>query len=82
MDFFSGLSIFSGFLMIMAIILSILFIINIINPRLFWEKFESWKATKEPSEAYFKAKRITSAIALVILVVIIIFPMLMAYIGG
>ncbi len=82
MDFFTGLTIFSGFLMIMAVILSVLFIINIINPRLFWEKFEGWKAKEEPSKAYFRARRIQSVIALIILIFIIIFPSLMAYIGG
>lgn len=59
------------------IIIGIIFIsglINAINPRFFWEKFESWKAKKEPSQTYFMVRRISGVIAMVVSAIMLFFP--------
>jgi len=50
---------------------------NVVNPRFFWEKFESWKATSEPSKTYFVTRRITSTIGLIIITLIMVGPTIM-----
>jgi len=63
------------------IIMSIIFInglINVINPRFMWEKFESWKAVKEPSKSYFNMRRIGGIFAIIVSIGMVIYPYLMS----
>jgi len=60
------------YLTIFAILLA-----NAVNPKYFWEKFESWKATSEPSKTYFITRRITSIIGLIIITLIMAGPKIM-----
>ncbi len=74
---------------IITILIAVLFVIAFIScllealfPRWFWETFESWKAAKEPSKAYFRGKRISGIIGMVIIAVIVAVasaPALIAY---
>lgn len=60
-----------------SIIIGLVFmsgLINAINPRFFWEKFESWKAKKEPSKTYFMVRRISGVIAMVVSAIMLFFP--------
>lgn len=54
------MQIFEGIVYTFIFIVSL---VNTINPKWMWEKFESWKATKE----YFCARRIVASIAIIIL---------------
>lgn len=45
----------------------------------FWKTFESWKATKEPTKAYFITKRISGIIIMLVIAVIALAPTLIAY---
>ena len=63
------------------IILGFIFVnglINAINPRIMWKVFESWRATKEPTNTYFIARRITGIIAMIIVAGVFLFPHLMS----
>jgi len=63
------------------IIISIIFInglINAINPRFMWEKFESWKAVKEPTKSYFNVRRIGGIFAMIVSVSFVIYPYMMS----
>lgn len=51
-------------------------------PRWFWKTFESWKASGEPTDAYFRGKRISGIVGMVIVAVIAavaMAPTLIAY---
>lgn len=52
-------------------------LINAINPRFMWRIFESWKATKEPSSSYFRARRISGIVAMLIITALMIYPYFM-----
>lgn len=63
------------------IILGFIFInglLNAINPKMMWKTFESWKATKEPTNTFFMVRRITGIIAMLIVIGIFLFPYLMS----
>ena len=45
--------IFTLLVVVMYFIIFIIGLINAINPKWMWNKFESWKATKEPSNEFF-----------------------------
>ncbi len=64
-----------------TIILAIIFFIgllNAINPKIIWEIFESWKATKEPSKSFFAVRRIAGIFAMLVVIGIFLFPYLMS----
>ena len=48
-------------------------------PKWCWRTFESWKATKEPSEAYFLRNRVVGIIGMIIITAIALAPTLIAY---
>ncbi len=48
-------------------------------PKWCWKTFESWKATKEPSKAYFLRKRVAAIVGMVIITAIALAPTLIAY---
>lgn len=52
--------------------------INFINPRWMWKTFESWKATKEPSVTFFRFRRITGLIVMVLITIVAFFPYVMS----
>lgn len=62
---------------IFFIVALILLLISAINPRYMWKKFESWKSTSEPSDAFFMSRRITSIIGIIILLLILLGPRIM-----
>ncbi|WP_409968456.1 hypothetical protein RFF05_01360 [Bengtsoniella intestinalis] len=41
-------------------------LITAINPRWTWRTFEKWKATEEPTDAYFKVRRIVGLVFAII----------------
>jgi len=55
-------------------IVFLLGLINAINPRLLWEKFESWKAKEEPSSTYFMVRRISGFLAMTVAALMIFYP--------
>lgn len=60
-----------------TIILGFIFLYGLLNaiiPKIMWRTFESWKATKEPTTAYFISRRISGIIAILIVVGIFLFP--------
>ncbi len=70
-----------GVMIFPLIIIGLIFtiaLLNIICPKLVWKTFESWKATKEPSNAYFISRRIAGIVIIVILVAMCLFPYLMS----
>jgi hypothetical protein len=63
------------------IILGFIFILgllNAINPRITWKVFESWKATKEPSNAFFLFRRVIGVIAMLMVIGLVLFPYIMS----
>lgn len=52
-------------------------LLNVICPKLMWKTFESWKATKEPSNAYFISRRIIGVIMITVLLAISLLPYIM-----
>nr|WP_325243065.1 DUF6199 family natural product biosynthesis protein [uncultured Oscillibacter sp.] len=48
-------------------------------PKWCWKTFESWKAVKEPTKAYFLRMRIEGIIGMVIASAIMLGPTLIAY---
>lgn len=48
-------------------------------PKWCWKTFDSWKAVKEPSKAYFLRKRIEGVIGMVVITAIAAAPLLAAY---
>lgn len=70
-----------GILLFPMLIFGLIFVsglLNAIAPRLMWKTFESWKATKEPSNTYFMARRISGIIALLIVAGLLLFPYFMS----
>lgn len=52
-------------------------LLSVICPKLMWKTFESWKATKEPSNAYFISRRIIGVIMITVLLAISLLPYIM-----
>lgn len=70
-----------GITIIPTIILGLIFLrglINAINPKLMWRIFESWKATKEPTNAFFISRRIAGIVSMVIVIGLFLFPYFMS----
>ena len=74
------------FVSVITVIIGIVFIILFIAcllealfPRWCWKTFESWKATQEPSNAYFLRRRIAGIIGMVVIAAISLAPTLIAY---
>ena len=74
-----GMSIFSIVVCIFYIVIFTIGLVNAIAPKWFWKIFESWKATKEPTKAYFITKRISGIIIMIVIAVIALTPTLIAY---
>lgn len=72
-------NIFSAIVSIFYIIIFLTGLINTIAPKWLWKKFDSWKATKEPSNAYFLIRRISGIIVMIIIATIALFPSLISY---
>lgn len=49
-------------------------LLNAINPRLIWEKFESHNATKEPTRLYFLGRRVSGIVAMLIITALVLVP--------
>ena len=70
-----------GITIIPMIILGIIFLqglLNAIIPKFLWRIFESWKATKEPTNSYFLLRRILGIVSMLIVVAIFLFPYFMS----
>ncbi|MRN54775.1 DUF6199 family natural product biosynthesis protein [Paenibacillus monticola] len=70
-----------GILLFPMLIFGLIFVsglLNAISPRLMWKTFESWKATKEPSNTYFMARRISGILAMLIVSGLLLFPYFMS----
>lgn len=59
--------------------IAIICLANAVKPRWVWEKFESWKATKEPTKEYFLVRRISASIGLVIITAVMLAPTLISF---
>ena len=64
---------------VVFIILFIVCLLEALFPRWYRKTFESWKATKEPSNAYFLQRRIAGIIGMVVIAAIALAPALVAY---
>ena len=60
--------------LILMAVLIVICIANIVDPHWVWKKFQSRKATKEPEEMYFRSKRLSSIIGLVMITVFVLLP--------
>lgn len=70
-----------GITIIPMIFFGIIFIIGLLNvifPKKMWETFESWKATKEPTNAFFMSRRIAGIVMIVIVLAMFLFPYIMS----
>ncbi|MEG0775192.1 DUF6199 family natural product biosynthesis protein [Clostridium sp.] len=70
-----------GITIIPMIILGFIFLqglLNVINPKLLWKIFESWKATKEPTSGYFLCRRAFGIVSMLIVIGIFLFPYVMS----
>lgn len=74
-----GMNIFSTAVYIFYIIIFAIGLVEAIAPKWFWKTFESWKAAKEPTKAYFITKRISGIIIMIVIAVIALAPTLIAY---
>ena len=74
-----GINAFSIVIYIFYIIIFSIGLVNTIAPKWFWKTFESWKATKTPTKAYFITKRISGIIIMIVIAVIAFAPTLIAY---
>ena len=74
-----GMNIFLTVVYIFYIIIFAIGLVEAIAPKWFWKTFESWKATKEPTKAYFITKRISGIIIMIVIAVIALAPTLIAY---
>lgn len=54
-------------------------LLEVLFPKWCWKTFVSWKATKEPSKAYFLGKRVAGIIMMLIIIAITSAPTLIAY---
>lgn len=64
-------------LIIVYVFLAVLFMVGLTNaaaPRWVWKNFESWKATSEPSKAYFITQRIIGIVQMLAVALIIAIP--------
>ena len=66
-------TIFAGVIYIVIILISVA---NIINPKWVWHTFESHTAIKEPTKAYFIMRRIFATIGLVLASCLILMPII------
>jgi hypothetical protein len=64
----------SAVIWVFYVIIFVTLLINAVNPRYLWKIFESWKAKSEPTDAYFKVRRITSIISLITITLIMAGP--------
>jgi len=70
-----------GITIIPMIFLGVIFttgLLNVIFPKKMWETFESWKATREPTNAFFMSRRIAGIVVIVIVLVMFLFPYIMS----
>jgi len=63
-------------------VIFVLCLVNAVAPKWCWRTFESWKANKEPTEAYFLSRRISSIIFMIIIAAIALAPSLIAAIDA
>ena len=70
-----------GALIFPTIVLTLILISGLLNaffPRKMWKTFESWKATKEPTDAYFMSRRISGILAVIMVITLFVFPYIMS----
>mgnify|MGYP000982993861 FL=1 len=70
-----------GLTIIPMIIASFIFftgLLNAVYPKRMWEIFESWKATREPTNAFFMLRRIAGIVAMIVILAMFLFPYLMS----
>jgi hypothetical protein len=64
--------------MLLYLFIFIVGLLNAINPRWMWETFESWKATKEPTKVFFRVRRISGVVTMIIISCVALFPYMMS----
>lgn len=63
------------------IFLGFIFLIGLLSalfPQKLWKVLEGWKATKEPSAAYFFMQRIAGIVVMIIVIALFLFPNIMS----
>lgn len=75
----AGFNFFTIIVYFFYIIIFAIGLVNAIAPKWCWKTFESWKATKEPTKAYFLARRISGIAVMIIIAAIASAPTLIAY---
>lgn len=76
-----GINIFSIIVYIFYIIVFVLGLVNAVAPKWCWRTFESWKAVKEPSKAYFIVKRISGIVIMIFIAAAALTPALIYYLS-
>lgn len=64
------------------VLFSIIFaacLLEALFPKWCWKTFESWRAKKEPSKAYFLRMRVAGIVGMVIIAAVAFAPALIAY---
>lgn len=56
-------------------------LVTAINPRWTWRTFEKWKATEEPTDAYFRVRRVVGLVFAIVFGTIWAMPTVMAWLG-
>ena len=64
--------------LVMYFLIFLIGLINVINPEWIWRRFESWKATKEPSKEFFLMRRISGLFIMLVITGISLFPYIMS----
>ena len=75
----TGMNLFSTIVFIFYIIIFVAGLASAIAPRWCWRTFQSWKATKEPSNTYFLVQRVSGVIIMIVVAAIAVAPTLIAY---
>ncbi len=75
MKYFTTLGhIFRITVVIFYVIVFAIGLVYAIAPRWMWKTFESWRAVREPSDAYFTARRIIGVIIMIVIVIAALTP--------
>lgn len=68
-----------AFTIVVMILFGFMFLLglaSLIHPRLIWKIFASWKATEEPTKAYFVSQRIAGLIVMLMIIGFFLLPYL------
>ena len=73
------MNVFTAVVWVFYFVILTVCLLEALFPKWCWKTFESWKAVKEPSKAYFLRRRIEGIIGMVIASAMMLGPTLIAY---